>query len=318
VHDEKWIGVRAAERDENTRYVIDTVSAEDTAQAAAALAIAARVFAPFERAHPGFASKCRDAAVRSWQYVTTHSYDGRDSGGDLDCLFWAAAEIYRTTGEARFGEFVKRSCAGVRFNSTWTSLYYCDVQLLGMHTYACTPGADARIRDAYVSRMVALAEQREAVQAGNGYASPLGHYPWMSNAFVLGDAMLFLMTDRVSGGATKFTQCAVDCLSYVLGRNCHNTSFVTSVGSAYPRFPFHQPSMADGIAEPVPGIMVGGPNGNHSAFFGTKFPARAWQDCGYFLNEPKKDLKNYLYQEPSIASTAPLVFVAAALNPATR
>ena len=53
---------------------------------------------------------------------------------------------------------------------------------------------------------------------------------------------------------------ALTNLDYNLGRNATGYSFITGKGSKTPMHPHHRPSEADGITEPVPGLLVGGPN----------------------------------------------------------
>jgi len=46
----------------------------------------------------------------------------------------------------------------------------------------------------------------------------------------------------------------------VLGANALGRSFVTGLGSRPPKQIHHRPSASDGIADPVPGLLAGGPN----------------------------------------------------------
>ena len=45
-------------------------------------------------------------------------------------------------------------------------------------------------------------------------------------------------------------------------------------------FPHHRPSGADGIADPVPGFIIGGPNNDrqdaHEVTYSSEFPAKAF------------------------------------------
>jgi endoglucanase len=45
-----------------------------------------------------------------------------------------------------------------------------------------------------------------------------------------------------------------------LGKNATGYSFVTGIGYKSPMHPHHRLSFADGIAKPIPGLLVGGPN----------------------------------------------------------
>jgi endoglucanase len=52
----------------------------------------------------------------------------------------------------------------------------------------------------------------------------------------------------------------LDQLNYVLGVNAHAISFLTGIGEYHTMNPHHRPSGADNIAEPVPGLLAGGPD----------------------------------------------------------
>jgi endoglucanase len=112
-------GFIAPEKDTLPSEVIGTGSAPykstcATADLAAVAAIAARVYRPFDAA---FATRALDAARRAWKWteqypnvifrnppgVTTGEY------GDSNCAderLWAAAELWRTTGEAAYNRIL--------------------------------------------------------------------------------------------------------------------------------------------------------------------------------------------------------------------
>jgi hypothetical protein len=58
----------------------------------------------------------------------------------------------------------------------------------------------------------------------------------------------------------KYIKGAAECADYLLGKNATGFSFVSSYGSKTPMNFHHRPSSADGIAQPVPGFVSGGPN----------------------------------------------------------
>jgi len=58
----------------------------------------------------------------------------------------------------------------------------------------------------------------------------------------------------------KYLLYALINLDYILGRNGTGYSYITGYGSKTPMHPHHRPSKSDGVIEPVPGMMVGGPN----------------------------------------------------------
>ncbi len=94
-------------------------------------------------------------------------------------------------------------------------------------------------------------------------------------------------------------------MDYVLGNNANGFSYVTGYGHRTPMFIHHRQSSADGIPEPVPGLLVGGPNSRlQDASSGVIYPA----------NVPP--MKAWVDQEPSYASNeiclnwnAPLTYI---------
>ena len=111
-------GFIAPDKDTLPSEVIGTGSAPykstcATADLAAVAAIAARVYKPYD---PQFAARALDAARRAWQWteqypnVTFRNPPGVTTGeyGDSNCAderLWAAAELWRTTGEAAYHQF---------------------------------------------------------------------------------------------------------------------------------------------------------------------------------------------------------------------
>ena len=110
--------------DGGPRYVIGTGSAPyksscATGDFAAVMAIAARVFRPFD---PEFAGTVLAAAERAWAWlarnpsVVFRNCCGVQTGeyGDTNCAdeaLWAAAELFRTTGGSQYNAYFTSSFA---------------------------------------------------------------------------------------------------------------------------------------------------------------------------------------------------------------
>jgi endoglucanase len=90
-------------------------------------------------------------------------------------------------------------------------------------------------------------------------------------------------------GDKKYVDYAVTNLDYLLGRNATGYCFVTGLGSKSPMFPHHRQSTADGVIEPVPGLLVGGPNAARQDGCKYEFTetetAYSDSDCAYASNE---------------------------------
>jgi endoglucanase len=280
-----------------------------TADFAAVTAIAARVYRPFD---PAYADRCLAASHKAWTWASAHpdalftrnprgiSTGGYGDGDARDELLWASAELFRTTGENVFNDYF------VLHYGDWKPSLSPDrpqgwptVQNMGMYTYALANKKGANLSVVAQIRSDAIAAGDELVRRsrGNGYLIPMrgNDYIWGSNSVVANYAMMLQLADRFTPNKA-YQDAARDCLHYLFGRNTFATSYVTQVGARWPMHPHHRPSGADGLDQPWPGMLVGGPNAN-----GKKLPARQWEDV----------MANFTVNEIAINWNAPLVFVLA-------
>ena len=264
--------------DSGPRYVIGTGSAPHksscaTADFAAVMAAAARVFRRFD---PAFAGAALAAAERAWAWVSANpdvvfrNCCGVQTGeyGDADCRderLWAAAELYRTTGAAEYDLYFTSHFAG-RGAATVTEgppQWWQDVGNLAMVGYllAGGPGAGDTVRARIRADTLAAADAIVARSAANPYRVSLrsDDYVWGSNGVVANYGVLLVLANEVRPNAA-YLEAAADDLHYLLGRNTFGLSWVTGVGDRPFRHPHHRPSGGDDNAEPWPGLLSGGPN----------------------------------------------------------
>ena len=76
---------------------------------------------------------------------------------------------------------------------------------------------------------------------------------------VLNHAMLLLVAGRLSG-SEDYERHVHEHIHYVFGANVMGMSYVTGFGDKPILHPHHRPSEGDGVEEPVPGLVSGGPN----------------------------------------------------------
>jgi endoglucanase len=89
-------------------------------------------------------------------------------------------------------------------------------------------------------------------------------------------------------------------LDHLLGRNYYGRSFVTGLGHDPAFYPHHRPSVADSVAEPWPGLLVGGPWSRENPRAAT-----VWLDIA----------TDYNTNEVAINWNAAMIYAAAALLP---
>ena len=114
-------------------------------------------------------------------------------------------------------------------------------------------------------------------------------FVWGSNSVATNEGILLIQAYRLTNDR-KYLDYALTNLDYILGRNATGYSFVTGYGHKTPMFPHHRLSEADGIADPVPGLIVGGPNPGQQdgcKTYPSKIPDESYTDsvCSYASNE---------------------------------
>jgi len=270
---------------------------------------------------PKFAAQVLDAARRAWAWTVEHPNVtfsnplGVTTGeyGDNDCRderVWAAAELWRTTGEAVYNDFFLKNYAD--FLSTLDSPpaeSWKSVGVMGLWTYALSTrkGADANAVTVIRERTIKAAHAVVERTRSNPYHVSLQakDYVWGSNSIAAGYGM-YLLIANVFQPEQSFVDTARDDLHYLLGRNTFSLSWVTQVGENPFQHPHHRPSGDGKHDKPWPGLLSGGPNaGRQDAVLATLPkdlpPAKVYAD----------QLGSYASNEICINWQASLVFLLA-------
>lgn len=323
---ENFCGFVMPQDDHMISYVIGTGSTPfkstcATADLAAVAAIAARCYGSFDDA---YAKTCLDAAKRAYAWadknpnVQFQNPQGIRTGeyGDGDCrdeMLWAAAELWRTSGEESYRQAFETGVAYLRTGNVLRvkAPAWNDLSALALWTYAMTDrkGASgellAQILESSAREAGALVQNSR--QNGYGNTLSLSDYIWGSNGLAGNQSLQLIVTDRLQK-KDDFRQAAAENLHYLIGRNCWDLSWVTQLGTKPFQHPHHRPSGADNIAAPWPGLLSGGPNAHPSDRVGWVLPKRPP------MQMYKDDEAAYSMNEICINWNAPLVFLLAALN----
>ena len=144
--------------------------------------------------------------------------------------------------------------------------------------------------------------------SGYGTAIEANRYVWGSILSVMSNAMTMIIDWKLTGN-TEMRDGALNQLNYALGLNALDISFITGFGERRVMNPHHRPSGSDGIEEPVPGLISGGPNKGMN-YPEVKERLGDTPAAKYFIDETFSADTN----EIAIYWNSPAIFVAACFN----
>ncbi|MEU5724467.1 glycoside hydrolase family 9 protein [Micromonospora sp. NPDC047738] len=276
IHDQNWTGLPLAPQDDPQPRELHPPSTAATLNLAAVASQCARLFAPYDAA---FAARCGSAAKTAYAAAKAHPAryaspaDGNgggayDDSNVTDEFYWAAVELWLTTGEQAYLTDLTASplhtadvfAAGGAFG--WQS-----VAALGRLDLATVPNAlpaaeQSRIR----TSVTAAADRYLATLGGQAYGLPLpgeaGAYVWGGNSNIINNAIVLATAFDLTRDA-RYRDGAVQAADYLLGRNALNMSYVTGWGEQnahhqHSRIFAHQ--LDPDLPNPPDGSLAGGPN----------------------------------------------------------
>lgn len=290
--------------------ILSPISAAATADFAAVMAMAARVYEPIDG---DLAQRYLKAAKNAWSWleknkevsgftnpeeIVTGEY-GDDEDGDE--RYWAAVELYLVTGKEKYHQYLKES-----FNqNAWSGLSWADVGDYGTISYlfADEEKQDSKfytkLKNKFVSRGKELAEK----SAEDGYGISLGtDYHWGSNMTAANNAVHLLLAAKLTDNPQQYMTAAKNHLDYLLGRNALSQSYITGYGDNAAENPHHRLSAA--ADKTVPGMVVGGPNaGLQDPLAKSRLEGKPPAKC-YIDEEP-----SYSTNEITIYWNSPVLFL---------
>lgn len=251
--------------EETDQLILSPISNCATGDFAAVMAMAARVY---EDIDSDFADTCLKASLKAMTYlesndngsgfvnpsdIATGEYPDAD---DTDERFWANAELFKTTGEAKYEKALKN----IAFSSDAAGLGWEKVGAYGGYAYLTSGYTDQKYADSVLGAMEIVAEEIMKNAAADTYmCSVSGGYPWGSNMSIANNGMLLLMLDEINGN-DEYHNLAKAQLNYLLGNNANAYCFVTGFGSLSPEHTHHRPSQV--LNQSMPGMLVGGADSN--------------------------------------------------------
>ena len=335
VHDVDWTGLPTRPDEDKMVRKLHAPSTAATLNLAAAAAQASRIFKSLDAP---FAQTCLTAAQKAWKAAQAHpdvfapASDAK-GGGPYDDkhvddeFYWAAAELFITTGDAAYRDFLSRSPhyrhvpatlgdgqdAGSATSMTWQS-----TQALGSISLAVVPNGLAAAEVATIRKnLQATADVFLQASNADGHRAPFragskGDYPWGSNSFVLNNAIILALAHDVTKNA-KYLNGVVQAMDYILGRNPLDQSYVSGFGDRPLQNPHHRfwaYQLNHAFPKPPPGAVSGGPNSGlqdpyvQGAGLSGCAPQKCWID----------HIEAWSANEVTINWNAPLAWVAAYLD----
>lgn len=292
----------------NQRFVVKK-NTPATLDFAGMMAQAARVYRPFL---PEFADSALQAAKLAWEWAEEHpevfyrqrqmneeydpdiitgAYGDRDAS---DERFWAGAELFITSNESKYYDEAGWKETEVDVPS-WGNVRALGLYSLVHHRDKLT-GISEADKEQMIETLLAMTDDFVEKAKTAPYRSPFGlynaHFFWGSNGHAGNIGMAILQSYQLTG-EVQYYESALRVADYLLGMNPVGYSYITGYGDKQVMNIHHRPSYADGIEEPVPGLVAGGANpGNQNQDCGedqypSTYPALSYLDnfCSYSTNE---------------------------------
>ena len=322
--DAEWTPLPTPPQSDREPRLVYPVSTAATLNLAAVAAQAARIWRTID---PAFSSRCLQAAERAFAAARRHpdilavgGVEGSGGYGDRtlgDEAYWAAAELFVTTGQATYLEVLRASPFFLKAPGAGMSdISWAQTAGMGAVDLATLPNrlpADAlrRQRAALLAGADAYLTEGRSEGYGLPYAAARG-LPWGSNGSVLNHALVLGVAYDLSG-RRRYRDGVVDALDYVLGRNALDRAYVTGYGARSMHNPHHRfwaRQFDPKAPTPPPGVLSGGPNSEAMTdpvsrpLKGTCPPQACWRD----------DARAFTFNEVAINWNAPLFWTAAFLD----
>jgi len=255
---------------------------------AAVLAQASRLYNEID---PVWSKAVLEAAHKAWFWAVknpnvTYSNPEDVSTGAYDDIiltddfYWAATELFLASKNKKYLEYLNKNKE--EYIHQLTNSWKFFVRNNAFHSLLENKEELNEELQVYVTkRQLNLANEILAGIENNPYNIGLERYEWGSNSDILNQAMILCNAHRLTK-EEKYLVGTEQIIDYIFGKNATGYSFLTGFGAKKGTFPHHRPSGADGIEDPVPGFLLGGPNNDRQdktyVEYTSIYPAKAFED----------------------------------------
>jgi endoglucanase len=271
VTDAAWTALPTDPAADTQQRQLHAPSTAATLNLAAAAAQGARVFAPYDKAYAQrLLQVARTAYAAAVAHPTMYAPDSDSTGGGAygdsdvsDEFYWAAAELYISTGDRQYATAVTSSPmhkADVFANAfDWRAT--AALGRLDLATVDNKLADRARVRQSVVDGADRYLKTMDSQAYGQPYA-PAAGYDWGSNSQILNNLAVVGTAFDLTGQA-KYRNGVLSGMDYLLGRNALNQSYVTGYGekaSKNQHSRWYAGELDPKLPHPPRGTLAGGPN----------------------------------------------------------
>jgi endoglucanase len=276
VHDNAWTGLPLDPAADAMVRELHRPSTAATLNLAAVAAQGARTFQRYDRA---FAHRLLAAARTAWAAAQANPplyapvADGASGGGPYDDTdvtderYWAAAELYITTGERAFRDAVLASPLHRADVFSLNGFDWGHVAALGRLDLATVPNHlpdRERVRRSVVTGADALLDLQRSQPWGQPYAPADNYWAWGSTSQILNNMVVLATAADLKGShGDRYENAVLEGMDFLLGRNALNISYVTGYGDVFSQNQ-HSRMYANQLDAELPhppdGFVAGGPN----------------------------------------------------------
>ncbi|HEX9059390.1 MAG TPA: glycoside hydrolase family 9 protein, partial [Clostridia bacterium] len=270
--------------DKLIRRLLNPPTTSATLCLAASAAQASRIFKNID---PSFSEETLKQAEAAWDAAVANPklYKVDSSYGTIvtdtnDEFYWAACELYSTTGSSKYLEFITNSkhylkmpvslndIGGHSFDGVFDS-----ENTEGFGTITLALGENSLPKDNILKareNIIEAADHFFSIQSKQGYGTTINSndiggyikgYPFESNEYILNIAMVSAYAFDFTNN-DKYINSALESMDYILGRNPNQQCYVTRFGTRPLQNPHHL-SFAyqddNSLPKPPPGFVSGGP-----------------------------------------------------------
>jgi endoglucanase len=273
IHDAAWTGLPLLPHLDPQPRELHPVSTAATLNVAATAAQAARIYRPFDAS---FAKRALAAARVAYDAAKSNPIryapesDGIGGGAYNDAkvtddFYWAAAELYLSTGDKKYRDDVLSSPEHTADVFGPVAFDWASTAAAARIDLALTPNKLPGL--AAVKTSVARgADKYLAVQKQHGYGvayAPTNNvWDWGSSSIIANNLVVVAAAEKLTG-RSKYRDGVLTGMDYLFGRNALNISYVTGYGevsSQNQHSRWYAAQLDPSLPHPPAGTLSGGPN----------------------------------------------------------